>query len=273
LEYITLKKLFSLENKVAIVTGGLGLIGKALCKALHGAGATLIVADIDFDFCNKFADELGESAYPLKVDVADEKSVISAKKEILYRYGKIDILVNSAAINDVFNTDDKILEKTKFENYPLELWNKSLSVNVTGTFLTCKYFGGEMAKRKSGSIINIASTYGIVSPDQSIYMDEFGQQKFYKSASYPAGKSAVIGLTRYLAAYWGKYNVRVNSLSPGGVEDGQDKFFISNYSRKTPLNRMAKPEDYMGGVVFLASDSSSYMSGANLIIDGGWTIW
>jgi len=264
---------FSLQNKVAIVTGALGLIGRNHCDALSEAGAHVVVCDLDKNATKNFASTLMTDSMGVGLDITDEKSIRKANKKILDKFGKIDILVNNAAINDMFENPALAAEKSKFENYPLEMFEKSIRVNVTGTFLCSQIFGSSIVKNGGGSIINIASTYGIVAPDQSLYKDKKGKQKFFKSASYPASKGAVIAFTKFLAAYWGDKGVRVNTLSPGGVENGQDEFFIRNYSKKTPLGRMAQPSDYKGTIVFLASDASSYITGANIVVDGGWTIW
>ncbi len=268
-----MNNLFSLKGKVSIVTGALGLIGKEHCKALSDAGSSVVVMDINEGMCREFAQTLENDSEGMGANVADMESITSVRDSVLKKYGKIDVLVNNAAINDMFENPSVALEQSRFENYPLEMWKKSIDVNVTGVFICSQVFGTEMAKRGKGSIINVASTYGITAPDQSLYIDESGNQRFYKSAAYPATKGAVISFTRFLAAYWGKSGVRVNTLSPGGVENSQDEYFVSNYSKRTPLGRMADKSDYRGAVVFLASDASGYMTGANLVVDGGWTAW
>lgn len=265
--------MFSLKNKIAIVTGALGLIGKEHCKALSEAGANVVVADIDEVMSSEFAQTLSTESIGVSLDVTKPESIKNLRDKILEKFGHIDILVNNAAINDMFENPKAASEQSKFENYPLELWQKSIDVNLTGVFLCSQILGSEMAKQKSGSIINIASTYGITAPDQSLYIKEDGTQSFFKPPAYSATKGAVIMFTKYLAAYWGKEGVRVNTLTPGGVENNQDQFFIEKYSVKTPLGRMADPSDYKGALIFLASDASSYMTGANLIVDGGWTCW
>ena len=264
-------ELFSLKNKTAIVTGALGLLGKKHCEALASAGANVVVADINESAAQNFAASLGEQHFGIGTDVTSESSLKVAKDKILARYGTIDVLVNNAAINDMFENPGMAKELSAFENYPLDAFKKSLDVNVTGVFLSSQVFGSVMAKQGSGSIINVASTYGIVGPDQSIYRDKQGEQTFYKSPVYPVTKGAVVNFTRFLAAYWGNKGIRVNTLSPGGVENSQDEFFIQNYSAKTLLGRMAQPDDYQGALIFLASDASAYMTGANLVVDGGWT--
>ncbi len=263
--------MFSLKGKTAIVTGACGLIGKKHCEALSKAGANIVVADMNEDACQKVSSSLTGDHLAVAFDVTNEASVKDACAKILAKYGTIDILVNNAAINDMFENPALAAEQSKFENYPVDMFRKSLEVNVTGIFLCSQVFGKVMADQGKGSIINVASTYGMVGPDQSIYINPEGQQAFYKSAAYPATKGAIINFTRFLAAYWGHQGVRVNTLSPGGVENGQDEWFIKNYSAKTVLGRMARPDDYMGAVVFLASDESAYMTGANLVVDGGWT--
>jgi NAD(P)-dependent dehydrogenase (short-subunit alcohol dehydrogenase family) len=259
-------KNFSLKDKVAIVTGAAGLIGKSFCEALKDAGAQVIATDINTN------EDLNNYFFQYS-DITNELSVQQLANNIIETFGKIDILVNNAAINDMFEDPKSTYELSKFENYPLELWNRSINVNLTGTFICSKIIGKEMLKNGKGSIINIASTYGINAPDQSLYKNKEDEQIFFKPPAYSASKGGVIMLTKFMAAYWGKSGIRVNTLSPGGVENGQDEFFINNYSKKTPLNRMATVDDYKGAIVFLASDASSYMTGANLIIDGGWTTW
>ena len=262
--------MFELKDKVAIVTGGAGLIGRHHCIALRNAGAKVYLSDLDEKTCEKAADELEVSA--LCFDVTSKESLEKAKEVVLKNDARIDILVNNAAINDQFENPTLAAEKSKFENYPLEMWDKMWQVNVSGVFLCCQIFGTEMVKNKSGSIINIASTYGIVAPDQSLYQDDEGNQKFHKSPAYPTNKAAVLGFTKFLAAYWGGTGVRVNALSPGGVLNGQDDYFVKKYSQRTPLKRMADASDYQGALLFLASDASGYATGSNVVVDGGWTI-
>jgi len=148
-----------------------------------------------------------------------------------------------------------------------------MKVNIGGVFLCSQVFGSEMARQKSGSIINIASTYGIIAPNQSLYINEMGEQTFFKSAAYPASKGGVIMLTKFLASYWGHLGVRTNTISPGGIENHQPEHFIKKYSEMTPSKRMAQTEDFKGAIVYLSSDLSKYVNGANLSIDGGWTAW
>jgi NAD(P)-dependent dehydrogenase (short-subunit alcohol dehydrogenase family) len=268
--------LFDLQGRVAVVTGALGLLGRHHCRALAEAGANVVVTDLDAEGCEELAQDLetatGREALAHAAEVTDSEALRGLLDATLRRFDQLDVLVNNAAVNDSFSERDDP-ELARFERYPIESWQRSIDVNLTGVFLCCQVFGSSMAARRRGSIINVASTYGVVAPDQSIYARPDGTQSFWKSAAYPAVKAGVLGLTRYLASYWGRSGVRVNALSPGGVEDGQDEYFIRQYSARTPLGRMAEPSEYRGALLFLASDASSYMTGANLVVDGGWTTW
>jgi len=258
-----------LEGKVAVITGALGLLGRAHCLAFARAGASVVVTDLDQRGCDVLAVELGDSAFAFAADIADERSVYALRDAVLSRFRRIDVLLNNAALNDAFHD----VESSRFEDFPLAAFESAMRVNVTGTFLVCRILGAVMAARGAGSIINVASTYGLVGPDQSIYRKPDGSQAFFKSPSYSASKGAVIALTRFLAAYWGSRGVRVNCLCPGGVRNGQDEFFVRNYAARTPLGRMAKAEEIAGAAVFLAGEASAYMTGSNMVVDGGWTAW
>ena len=262
-----------LDGRVAVVTGALGLLGREHCRALADAGARVVLTDVDGAACARVAGEFGRGALGLGADITSEESVKGLRDAILAAAGRIDVLVNNAAINDKFEDPAKAAEQSRFEAYPVSLFRQSLEVNVTGTFLCAQVLGAEMARAGQGSIINVSSTYGLVAPDQSLYRKPDGTQAFWKTAAYPTTKGAVLAFTRFLAAYWGSSGVRVNALCPGGVEAGQEQWFVEAYARRTPLGRMARPDDYRGAVVFLASDASRYMTGTALVVDGGFTAW
>jgi len=267
--------LFELEGKVALVTGALGLLGREHCAALAEAGASVVLSDLNSDALEAAAQRLRErtsrQTLAVPADITREADVDRLRDATLARFGRIDVLVNNAAIDDKLSAD--AAHEFRFENYSIERFRSMLDVNVVGVFLCCQRLGSWMAERGSGSIINIASTYGLVAPRQDLYQREDGTQRFWKSPAYPASKGAVLQLTRFLAAYWGEREVRVNALCPGGVDTGQDAYFRARYAERTPLKRMAEPGDYRGALTFLASDASRYMTGASLVVDGGFTIW
>lgn len=267
------RKLFNLDKKTVVLTGSAGRLGSRFAHVLSSAGANVILVDIA-DKENKKLEKTLINNFKTRpkafnADITKETEVIKLRDEILSRYKKIDVLINNAH----FVPRDHPLADAPFEQYPLELWQKTTSDNLKGIFLCCREFGKVMSRQKKGAIVNISSIYGIVGTDQRIY----GNSKLNSSASYAATKGGLVNLTRYLAAYWHGKNVRVNTLTLGGVYDKdlheKNKDFVRNYSQKTILGRMANKEDYDGALVFLASDASSYMTGANLIMDGGWSAW
>ncbi len=266
---------FNVTDRVVVVTGALGLLGREHCAALAAAGARIVVTDLNGDALGALAERSREAgardALAVPADITVPADVERLGEAVLARFGRVDVLVNNAAIDDKFATGSE--HEARFENYSVERFRKQLDVNVTGVFLCCQRLGSLMAEAGSGSIINVASTYGIVAPNQDLYRREDGTQSFWKGAAYPASKGAVLQLTRFLAAYWGERGVRVNALCPGGVEAGQDAYFRARYAERTPLRRMAAPGDYRGALLFLASDASAYMTGASLVVDGGFSIW
>lgn len=269
------KQRFDLRGKVAVVTGGVGILGRHFCAGLAESGANVAVIDISGDAAHKLAEELissyGVIAKGYLCDVSDVNSVRQIAKQIVTDFSRIDILHNNAASK----TEDLEAFFASFEDYELSDWRKVMSVNLDGMFLMAQAVGKIMIQQGSGgSIIQTASIYGVQAPDQRIYDGSFymGQQ-INTPAVYSASKAGVIGLTKYLATYWAHYGIRVNTLTPGGVESGQNEIFSSKYSARVPLQRMSKPDEMVGALLYLASDASSYVTGQNIIVDGGLNCW
>lgn len=261
-------KIFDLSGRAVILTGAAGLLGAQYADGLSQVGANVVLTDVNYSRCKKIAKDL-ESKYnvtplAIKLDITNQESVKKMVSIVLKKFKKIDILVNNAAFNN-----RKKNKSAPFEKFLLSTWNKMLSVNLTGMFLCTKEVGRVMLRQKHGVIINIGSIYGMVGADQRIY----GKSGINSSIAYATTKSGVLNFTRYLAAYWNRTGIRVNSLSLGGVENNQDSDFIKNYSYRTILGRMAHKDEYVGALLFLASDASSYVTGSNLVVDGGWTAW
>jgi NAD(P)-dependent dehydrogenase (short-subunit alcohol dehydrogenase family) len=275
-------KKFDLTGMVAVVTGAPGLLGKEFSRTLAEAGAAVVVADINAEAVNPLAARLIHDGYHclgVATDVTQPASVQALVDETLATFGRLDILVNSAALDPKFDPE-ALAEMARqgtvsgaFEDYPLESWQAALDVNLTGMFLCCQAAVKPMlAQGKKGSIINICSTYGLVAPDQRIYQRD-GKQSSYKPVYYSVTKAGVLGLTRYLAAYYAGTALRVNALTPGGVYNNHDELFLKAYTARTVMGRMADKDEMNGALLFLASDASSYMTGSNLVVDGGWTTW
>ena len=265
---MNMREVFDFSNRVIVITGAAGLLGSEYADGFCQAGGNVVLADKNFEKCKKLAakqeKKYGVKSLPIKLDVTNPNSIKKMVAHITKKFSKIDVLVNNAIYPEIGK-----IKKTKFEDFPLDIWKKGIDVNLTGMFLCSQQIGEIMKKQKNGVIINISSIYGIKGPDQRIY----GKTKIIKSALYATTKGAVINFTKYLASYWNRTGIRVNTLSLGGVEENQDRNFKKKYSDKTMIGRMAKKDEYVGALLFLSSDASSYMTGSNLVIDGGWSAW
>lgn len=265
-----LSKLMNLNGKVAIVTGAAGQLGGQYSRALLDAGSKVAAFDISPENPKGRLKEIEcENLLTVSVDITSVDSIKKGLEKVVDKFGDPTILINNAALDTPPNSSE--LNTGPFETYPEQSWDSMMEVNLKGTFLCCQIIGGHMAACAGGSIINISSIYGILSPDQRIY--EYKDGPFFKPITYSASKSAILNMSRYLATYWAKNNVRVNTLTLAGVFNNQDEVFLKNYSNKVPLGRMANENEYNGAVLFLASDASSYMTGSNLVIDGGYSSW
>jgi NAD(P)-dependent dehydrogenase (short-subunit alcohol dehydrogenase family) len=267
---------YDLNGRVAIVTGGAGLLGEGYCRTLAAAGANVVIADVEAkvaeELAQKLLREIGIDAVGIHTDVSNPESVHHMIEEVLKRFNRIDILVNNAALDPKFDADHAGGHSNRFEDFPFDAWQEALDVNVTGMFLCAQAVSVPMLEANRGVIVNVSSTYGLVGPDQRLYQRE-GQVPQFKPVTYTVAKAAVLGLTRYLATYFANTGIRVNTLTPGGVFAGHDDEFVQRYSAKTVMGRMADADEMSSALLFLVSDASSYMTGANLVVDGGWTAW
>lgn len=267
---------FDLTGRSALVSGGAGLLGTEFCLALASAGAQVVVADIEIskatDTVSSIKEKFPESrVMAVALDVTDSPSIDYCIEKTVSRYNGIDILVNSAAIDPKFDSAADISPYVGFTEFPQGLWEESIAVNLTGGFLLTQKVCKVMEKAGKGSIIMLGSNYGLVGPDQRIYMKSGEERQVFKPVVYSVSKAGLIGLTKYLAVYYSDTGIRVNILTPSGVYNDHGKEFEQAYSSRTVLRRMSRPEEFQGALLFLASDASSYMTGGNLVIDGGWT--
>ncbi len=269
------RSLFDLTGKVAIVTGAAGIQGARITRGLAGFGAGVVCADIDGRAAEELArqihDEYGTKALGVECDVSIPERVGDMVQVAVTAFGSIDILHNNAAgktkdVRDFFVPP---------EDFKFSVWKEVMAVNLDGMFLVAQAVGKQMiAQGTGGSIIQTSSTYGVVAPNPSLYEgSEYLGHRINTPPAYAASKAAVVGLTKYLAAYWAPHGIRVNTLVPGGIESGQNEIFQRNYGERTPLGRMAHRDEMVGAVVFMASDAASYMTGQEVVVDGGWTTW
>ncbi|RED44301.1 SDR family oxidoreductase [Aestuariispira insulae] len=254
---------FNVAGKTVVLTGGCGLIGRAIVEALHQRGAKLVIADVEAADPEAFAASFGDSCIGVPTDVADANSVAQLLSKTLEHFGQVDVLINN------HHAKPKGFLEGQAENFPEELWDHVLDVNLKGTFLTCRDFGSQMLKQGAGSVINMASTYGVVSSNPALYEDN----QMGNPVAYSASKGGVIMLTQYLGCYWASRGVRVNCITPHGVWNHHEEAFENRFSAMSPMKRMMKAEEIVGSVLYLASDASSYSTGSNVLVEGGWTAW
>lgn len=267
-----------LDGRVVVITGAAGMLGEMHAEAVAEAGGVPVLLDLRIargdEVAQRLQEKYGVNAWAVQADVTQKASLVEARDEILDRYGRIDVLVNNAAIDSKVGAGGTVAGM-RFENLSVEQWAQELAVGLTGALLCCQIFGTGMAVQQSGVIVNISSDLGLIAPDQRLYrksgLDDSEQP--VKPVTYSVIKHGLIGLTRYLATYWADRHVRVNALAPGGVRTNQPEEFVQKLSSLIPLGRMARRDEYKGALVFLASDASSYMTGATLVVDGGRSCW
>jgi NAD(P)-dependent dehydrogenase (short-subunit alcohol dehydrogenase family) len=270
-------KAFDLSGRVLLITGGAGLLGVEHAAAIAEAGGVPVIADVRGADAERTARDVAErygvAAGAVELDVTSRPSCEAALGRVLDTHGRLDGLVNNAALNP--KVEGAGLSATRFESYSLDSWTRELSVGLTGSFLCAQVFGAYMAAHGGGVIVNIASDLGLIAPDQRIYRQPglLPHEQPVKPVTYSVVKGGLVMLTKYLATYWAEAGVRVNALCPGGVFAGQPPDFVERLTQLIPMGRMARKDEYRAALVFLCSDASSYMTGNNLVIDGGRTCW
>ena len=267
----TKPNIFNIENKIIAITGGCGLLGKTITNSLIENKAKVVIVDVPEANPEEFAIKYGENALGIPADISNSTEVSKIKEAILKKYGTVDVLINAHQFKPKGFCGEKLMSglEVEAETFPEELWDSIMEVNLKGAFLMCRELGRIMIGNKSGSIINFASAYGIVSSNPALYENN----TMGSPIAYSVSKGGIIMLTKYLAAYWAKDGVRVNSVTPHGVWNNHEKEFEARFKNLSPIKRMMYPDEIVGAILYLSSAASSYATGTNLLIDGGWTAW